>query len=669
MKNVELYSPLLVVMTEVIEAHINFIKIFTASITIDRIAQIESFKNIILDFNALEGMFYLLSNLVSEDIQGQLLVNFIFSAIENEEEEKLVWSFYNRFASPSKFIALPHEFLCFQSKEIKKTISYDLIKILSKNDSEIKAAWLSEFGLLIRFRTISTTEALMMTEAFNMNIITTNILHFSNFIRLVFLDDLITEKLLNENVLNFFNFCPETPENLREFYIFIWNSVVSNLPVPLEEVEFSTFLVFTIKYLEMKFPGISEQFDSKIFDELEEMNSIQFIRKIDEFNFDISTSENFEKVIEFLDVVVEAELNEISIKDVRFSLNFLYKKIVKLIEKLKTSTSTFDFVDLKLILSKKLQKFYNFIENFKETSELELFIDFAFTLPNISDAEELFHFIYFKIDGNSELLSFFFQKFAQNLKNRPNFFFIRFDRDEFVKFDHFVIRNFLENIKTCPLSDYLFLFLTRTYLNGLLGQEQLFEFLENFKNRNFSKNLNFNGSEFLGFFASISEVSYFEFRQESQELLFDQVTENSKANAIKSLEILTSFDGDEFEFSLIPWLCNRLAAFEHLKPEITENDQLAHFSLNLNLSIEESARLCSQIISHILKFGVSQNDLKNIFEFIKTLRKKFDINLVSNEKRALAVSSSFCLLVFIIRSNESIVPIDYALNVQNLTFF
>lgn len=674
MEKFELYVPVLEVMTEVIEAHINFIKIFTASLVIDRMAQIEAFKKIILDFNTLEGIFYLLSNLVPHDIQCHL-VNLIFSAVDSEEEESHVWSLYTRFASPSNFVALPHEFLIFHSKVIKWKIAEDFIGILSQINLQLKAAWLSQFGLLIRFRTISTSEALLIAKTINLSL--PNLIpgfdHFSNFISLAFLDDLIIKKPL-ETVLNFFNFCPERTENLMNFYIILWNLIVSDLPTPLEEEEWSSFLIFAIKDLEIKFPGISEQFNSKIFNEIEEWKSIQFIRKIDEFNFDISSTENIKKVIEFIEIFVETEIKEISIKEIRFSLNLLYKKFFEIIKKLKLKNEVSEIVEnrekLKIILSQKLIKYSKFIENFKEIFDVEIFVDFAFSLPEISEAENLFHFIYAKIDGNDQLFSFFLQKFSEKFKNRQNFFFICFDRGQFVKFDLLVIQNFVESIKNCQLTDNLIQFITGAYLNGFVTQEQLFNFLESLKNGNYS-NLNFDGSEFFGFLASITEVTYFEFREDSPKQTFNQFSENSQANTIKILEILSSFnDGellDKFEIGLIPWLCNRIVAFEHLKPELSEIDQLNHFTRILNssdLTINQSARLCTKIILQFLKFGASEKDLKITYEFIKKLRIRFMVDLLSHDKRFMAVASSFCLLVFIIRSNDSLVPIDYALDVS-----
>lgn len=657
-------------MTEVIEAQLNFIKIFASSLSIERISKIEAFKSIILEIFNLEGMFYLLANFIDEDLHGHL-VDLIFSAVETEEEERLVWSIYKSFASPSNFIALPHEFIKLKSKEINKKLVEDLIKILARIDLKFNSAWLSQFGILIRLRTISTSEALLVAKTISPSLryFGTETKHFCNFIRLAFLDNLIATKS-SKYVVNFSNFRPETPENLVEFYISLWNLIVNDLPLSLEDTEFYNFLGSAIKDLEMEFPGISEQFNSNFFDESEKLKSIQFIHKIAEFKFDISTVENAEKVVEFIELYFETEIKEISIKDIRFGLNLIYKKFLNIIKILNCEKFEFEiYSKLKLILSQKLKKYSEFIENFKEISELETFVDFAFSFPEISEAEIIFNFLYLKIDGNSEFLSFFFHKFSQNLQNRQNFFCIRLDRREFVKFDRFTIQTFLESIKNCPLSDRLVLFLTGAYLNDFLSQAQLFYFLENLKLKNYS-NLSFDGPEILSFFASISDFSYFEFEESSETL--NQRATNSQINTIKSLEILSSFNGellDTFESGLIPWFCGRIVSFEKLKLEISETDQLVSFTnfLNYDNSIEESSSFITKIILHFLQFGASENDLKAAFEFIKKFREKLKIDLVAREKRTLAVASSFCLLIFIIRSNESIVPFEYALDVSFIT--
>ena len=693
------YAAVIDAITELTTSFVTFLRSFISSLILKRLGQVEDFKTVILDFTNLEAAFYILTNFVAEDSQN-ILIDLIFSAVDSEDEERLVWSFYKTFASPSICIPLPHEFLVTgHSKQLRNLLVDDLVKILSSSTEKFNTAWLTQLGLLIRFRIISNSEALRIAEIFSVlferskkNKFETG--HLCNFMRLVFLDDLITLKPeTDEVVVNFLNrLPPKTPENLEQFYISLWNLIVSKIPVDSDSEELSQFLVHVIKELEMKFPEISQNFDDNLFDDFEVLKSLEIIRKINDMKFDFSNSEGKRKIFEFFSEF-QYEITVISIKNFRLVLNMIYDRLIETVRALSSldspsdnklssvdnniidnqTTDSGDDYSLQIVVTKSLKNYTKFLPKFQEISEVELFLNFAFTLTKISDAEKFFDFIYDKISGNSNLISFFFSKFAEKLRHRLDFFFVRFDRSEFKKFDKITIETFLENIKNLPLTAGTILFLTGAYVNNFMTPEKLFIFLEKFKSKNYL-NLKFNGPEILGFFAAISDVSFFEFQEETTSEFLNQKIENSQEIAIKSFQVLTSFEGDlreEFESGLIPWLCARLVSFENLKPEASEIDQLANFE-NLKstaLSINDSATLCTKILSIFLQNGASNRDLRHALVFLKNLRQKFTMDLFNQEKKHLAVAASFCLLIFIIRSNDSLVPSDFALEVRPKNIF
>ena len=144
---------------------LNFLRTFTNSLLISRLSECSTFKSIILDEKALYAMFYLLKHRVVTELQSEILIDAIFSAVGSQEDEKLAWSFYSENVSPSVCISLPFQFWIHRGNS-HRIISDELVKIFMKGDEneDFDYAWLTQLGLIMRFRLLNSEQIIQLAH-------------------------------------------------------------------------------------------------------------------------------------------------------------------------------------------------------------------------------------------------------------------------------------------------------------------------------------------------------------------------------------------------------------------------------------------------------------------------------------------------------------------------
>lgn len=617
-------------------------------------------------------MFYFAAHSGIESFP-EIMTNLIFSSVQSVQDERLIWDFYKRFASPSNCLPLPHEFLVQGlSREIYLSLVTDLLSILTSDKDleesvEFDMAWLVQLGLLIRFRLVSLMQAVELAEQMVVYNWGNSVADCSNFmigIRFIFLDKLV-QSSHDKTTVNFSN--QPAPvydsEDLKLFYIKMWAIIVSkpNFDDTESFQDFMDTLNVILYQLDFKFPRIIDDLDLEGSDD--PFKFLEFINLFNRLNMEFVSQVLVDKIAGLFGTIVLAELESLTIHSLRYKLSFIVFILAKVIQNINKClpSPTLNFVNLINAIEKAISEIEVvgvFAPEFSEESEVILFVDFAFKLTEYSQAQVFINYALHRIGSNPQLLSTFFSNFARNLLLRPDFFCLSFDpKEEARHFNASILDPFFDALIQVSCSGPLLEFVASAYLFGYLDHNRLWLFLDNLES--------IDGSEIFNVAASITDISSFELIVNDQSDAFDLKIPEFQLNTVKMFNLFLRFESEELDTKYLPWICFTLASFESLKPQILEADQLTRFDEleSSDLAFEDSAVISLQLISELINTGASQNDLKRVMIFVQNLRAKLIEATVNQPKKNIIVSTTLSLLVLIIRANESIVPIEFATEV------
>ena len=657
---------------EITKVLLNFLRIFKSSLLINRLSECSAFKSIILDEKALSAVFYLLKHRVVTELQSEILVDAIFSAVGSKEEETLAWSFYSQNASSSVCISLPFEFWTHKGNS-HRIISDELVKIFMKGgeNEDFDYAWLTQLGFIMKLRLSNSDQIIQLAEVISSKLEVSqkaDLAHLKNFTRLAFVKDYFFPVLINESL----DFTSERPAEADafDFYVNLWNLVISKCQIP--EYEYAEF-ESVILCLEKDFPEISmylkigKDYPADLsFDELE--SSIGITKLV----LNLSTVEGVEDAINFVREKVKKHPFQLKIPTIRKYLSFIHDKLLNLTKAIDQSPVD-DSTCLKILINEIAETFVfmanfsKFLPEVSDPAEIELLVNFAFKLDNLQEAELFCGSLFERVESNEQNLSIFFKQFSENLINRQDFFCLRLERQTFLRLNRRVFNEFLQSIKNVQVTDEFVVFFILAYLNGAVERELLLYFLENIKNSDLSS---VNGIKALNALVSnITEISFFEFNDKnSSPEFFEAKFSETVANSIKLLDVVVNLRNDvvrvESESLILPWLCSKISSFETLKIEISQQDQIDFQSLEIQHELQKSVRTSVKVLLQILQNGASRDDLKKIVKFICKFRDSVTKMPSGHPSKNSSIAIAFAVLVLIIRTDETLISVDYAISVK-----
>ena len=652
---------------------LNFLRTFTNSLLISRLSECSTFKSIILDEKALYAMFYLLKHRVVTELQSEILIDAIFSAVGSQEDEKLAWSFYSENVSPSVCISLPFQFWIHRGNS-HRIISDELVKIFMKGDEneDFDYAWLTQLGLIMRFRLLNSEQIIQLAEVISSKFGSNppDLAHFRNFLRLAFVNELVRPVPVKEAL----NLTTERPAEADtfDFYVTLWNLIVPKCQISIYEYEEFESVIFS---LEKDFPQISAQLAIGERETLinGHVESARFVSDITDFIINLSTTEGVEDAINFVREKVKEQISQFKIVNIRERLRCIHEKLLNLIKAIEHS-SIDDPTSLKTLIKEIGEKFIlisNFINVFPEvsgTDEIELLVDFAFKLEDLEDAELFCEFLYDRFENNEQNLSIFFKHFSENLNGRQDFFCLKLERQSVLRLNRRVFNEFLQSIKDVQVTENFVVFFTSAYLNGAVERELLFYFLESIKNSDLSS---VDGIKALNVLVcNTTEISFFEFNDNnSSPEFFDAKFSEIQANSVKLLDVLVNLRNDavraESDLIILPWLCTKISSFETLKIEISPKDQIDFLAIEHDM--QKNIRASVMVLLKVLQNGASKDDLKRIVKFIFQFRDSVTKMPSSHPSKNLSVAVAFTISILVIRTDESLVSVDFAESVRYIS--
>ena len=615
---IEHYEDIYKALIELADTYVSFLSKFRSMLVIDELYVIEHFQKCILEKFNLDNLFFAIKYIISHERKADL-IDLIFSAISETEQEIYVWSRLKFTAATKVFIPLPFRYLTKNRHSlILNTLPEDILYILDGNET-LDSAWLVQFGLLIRFRLISKSSALNIAAKLS-ELIGTFIEENHNivyFMRLVFFDDLIGPGKTNET-LNYLNSESFTKElgfdfDLKEFYIKLWQLIVSKVLISNHESKFIKFVYDLQSNLEIKFPGISYSLENLFLNSEDSLKCLNFDTLLSDFQVDSSEFESeiaknsdftfgstivclsnrLQKIITMIHAVNRIQIEVIESESSNILINEISSLIINMEEHIKILPKITDF------------------------TELVEFVNFAFKLKSISVAKKVINFICMRIIPNSQLFSNFLEIFAENLIKYPNFFCLTPYSELFKNINLNDILIFIEKIKHVPITDDMLYFIAFSYMNyfNFFDQDLLCHFFENLNA--FIKPGFTGGDGFKTFVSSVTDVSNLYFSEDTD---FQKAFDQTQKNTLKLFQVLVNIN-PEFSCELcevyIPLVISRLILNKDIIPVLVLSNQLEKFDINVNsLDIKAASILCTKIILSILNYGVSLHDLEKIFIFV-----------------------------------------------------
>ena len=672
----ELYSQVVDTIEEVSEVLSDFAQRISSSILIDRICESEDLKRIVLA--NVDGLFYIVKNVLSDDTKATL-IDLMFSAVGTVEDEVLCWSLYTKCATPSNFIPLPFEYLTKNNGLLSRVFYEDFMEIFESSDEVLNSSWITQLGHIVRFKLIPEEQiieiATLMSSHFGEETFE-NPNDLINFMCSAFFDELAQPNCPKETV-NFLTSRPKVPCS-RTFYESLWNQIVCkhHSKFPGNPDLLVSYISVVLQNLDSKYPKILESFNQNSSEEalVEDINDrmrfFDVMAKLQETDLDMET----DKLTEFIDTEFTREFQKFSIKSIRPRVTFMFTNLLTVIEAIETS-ETEDPIKLRNLLGAigrifgSFLKVLRFVPEISTTQQIKLLVDLAFKLDDFYAASDVLELTLLKLKSDKEteyldLLEIFFSQAADNLSHRPAFFPVKISRKKFTVLPVNVLSRFLESIKNFVVINEEFItFLGVAYMNDAVNQELLAFYMERIGSAD-SFIFKADCVAFYGFFSSVTNVSYLEYIQNNTPEYLQKKILDSQANSIKAFEVLTNLldhvdaeTRNQLEKGILPWMCTRMVTYETLRPQLQATNQFNGFNFNIKTkSPAENVNFLSQLIQKLIKSGASTTDLQKIYEFIRASEDHFkDVKAL----KYLNSATSFALLVLILRTDATIVPVSY----------